>query len=846
MSDDLGAMVVRYTADISDLQSKMTTAQGAVRQAASAAEDSGNSIGNSFTSAGSSLMSFVQNAAATVFSVQTLASTAFNAAQAFLAPASAAENTQLAFTTLMHSASGAKQEMQTLNDFAAGTPMQTTWVDSAAEKLLAFGFSTTDLIPDITAMGDSLSGLGKLSDASLGQMVDIFGKINASGKLTAVDMMQLSDIGVPAWKELASSMGVSVPTLQAMVSKGLVPASVALQGLQKGMEGTFGGGMKAQANTFTGLMSTLSSNWNIAMAAIGGPTLKLAETALSGMGAILSSPAFANFATTVGQDIATVFSDIGTVINTDVVPAFKNVGPLIGAIGQWFYKLDLNETIAAFQKLGTNLTDLVQPLQGLEGPASALMSSFFNNIGPVILTDILPPFNSFINAMGDFVGWLNKGGPMVDLLKDSVVALGIAWAGVNLTAFLMDLPMMLTGIGAWAAEQWGVAAATIATEWPIYAIIAAVALLVVGVMMLVQHWSAVVAFIQGAWKSAITWLTDSIKIFTDYWSAQWGIMLTRGQELIGSIGNAVKTGFQNILNIVLAPINKIVDGFNWLYNHNYYFQELVDSIKNILTKGWADMVGGWNKAVGTVVNTLNDFKNKVGGVFTDIGTALKNSQDKQNKDLASGWQQASKTTSSAWSTIWGYTKDGASKVGQVFNQFWATYIQPGLNAAWTDIQNIFKNWSSSAGSWGAALIQGFMDGLTGQTGNLIASVQGMMSSVAANMGFHSPTKEGPGKELNVWGPNMVKGFTQGIDNASPLLKASIQHLMQPVGQLGYPIVPSASGVASAVVASGSSSSSASGSHTTVVELDGMMLAQVVQKHTDQYVRLKLGSKGRSI
>lgn len=262
-----------------------------------------------------SLMGLAQNAYFGVLSLQGLAQTAIGLGDALTGPARTAEQTEVAFETLTGSTAKAKQEMSDLNAFAANTPFQTQAIDEAAEKLLAYGFNSKAVIPDITAIGDSLSALGKGSEANLSSIVDIFGKISAAGKLTGGDMMQLSSYGIPAWKMLSEAMGVPVDKLQQMVSKGLVPASTALDGLQKGMETTFGGGMVKQADTFNGQLSTLQSNATNAMAAFTGPTMQIAETGLGKLGALVASPSFQNFAKIMGQDLATALTDVGSGIN---------------------------------------------------------------------------------------------------------------------------------------------------------------------------------------------------------------------------------------------------------------------------------------------------------------------------------------------------------------------------------------------------------------------------------------------------------------------------------------------------------------------------------------------------
>lgn len=309
-------------AELTILEGKAQDARASLQELQTQEEATGSSASGGFLSgigsAVQGISGFVQQVGMTVFGFQNLYNGAVSLASGLLQPAATAETTELSFENMLHSTSAAHQEMVSLNTYAASTPMQTQWVDTAAAKMMAFGIKTQSIIPDITAIGDNLSALGNLSDASLQSIVDIFGKINTEGKLTGGTMMELSRWGIPAWQSLSEAMGKPIPELQKMVSAGLIPASVALPALQKGMEATFGGGMAKQAQTFTGLLSTLQSNFQIAMAAFGGPLLKQAEVGLANLGTLLASPSFQSFATTVGTGIGNAISGLITGITTVV------------------------------------------------------------------------------------------------------------------------------------------------------------------------------------------------------------------------------------------------------------------------------------------------------------------------------------------------------------------------------------------------------------------------------------------------------------------------------------------------------------------------------------------------
>ncbi len=93
----------------------------------------------------------------------------------------------------------------------------------------------------------------------------------------------------------------------------------------------------------------------------------------------------------------------------------------------------------------------------------------------------------------------------------------------------------------------------------------------------------------------------------------------------------------------------------------------------------------------------------------------------------------------------------------------------------------FSGLASQAVGWGQSLIQGVINGITSMFGN----VSNAMSNLAGLIGSwlpHSPAKQGELSHLNEYGPSLVKGISQGIVASQPLLQASLDLLMRPVGQ----------------------------------------------------------------
>ena len=173
-----------------------------------------------------------------------------------LSTASAAETTEMSFTTMLGSAEAAERMMSRLADFAARTPFELSGLQTATRQLLAYGFQAEDVIPMLTAVGDATAALGT-GQAGIESVTRALGQMQTRGKVSAEEMLQLTEAGIPAWEYLAEAIGTDTAGAMDAVSKGAVSASDGIAALTAGMERDFGGMMESQSKTLAGLASNL-------------------------------------------------------------------------------------------------------------------------------------------------------------------------------------------------------------------------------------------------------------------------------------------------------------------------------------------------------------------------------------------------------------------------------------------------------------------------------------------------------------------------------------------------------------------------------------------------------------
>lgn len=183
------------------------------------------------------------------------------------------QTAKIGFETMLGSAEAAEVFLQQLSDFAAKTPFEFLGLQDAAKRLLAYGWAAKDVLPTMKALGDTAAGLG-MSKEGLDRLIMAIGQMKAKGKVSAEEMLQLTEAGVPAWQILADAIGTTVPELQDMVSKGVVPADKAITVLLQGMEKRFPDMMKKMENSWEGVTSTIKDVFRLTLGAMGSNLFK--------------------------------------------------------------------------------------------------------------------------------------------------------------------------------------------------------------------------------------------------------------------------------------------------------------------------------------------------------------------------------------------------------------------------------------------------------------------------------------------------------------------------------------------------------------------------------------------
>ncbi len=179
------------------------------------------------------------------------------------------EQTKVAFTTLIGSASKAEEVLGRLRKFADETPFEFPEIADAGRKLIAFGEDANTMPDTLRRIGDVSAGI----QAPINEIAEIYGKCRVQGRLFAEDVNQLTGRGIPVIQELAKQFHISESGVKKLVESG----SVGFPQIEKAFKdmtdkgGKFHGMMDEQSKTTKGLFSTLADAVNGVFREFGNP-----------------------------------------------------------------------------------------------------------------------------------------------------------------------------------------------------------------------------------------------------------------------------------------------------------------------------------------------------------------------------------------------------------------------------------------------------------------------------------------------------------------------------------------------------------------------------------------------
>lgn len=331
-------------------------------------------------------------------------------AGAALGAAGSLEQQKVAYATLLGDATKGQQMLAKVIEFAKQTPFDVDSIGQGVKQLMAYGFAADDTLPVMQDLGDAAAALG-LSSEGMGRLVIALGQVKTKGKFQADEARQFAENGIPVWDILSKKMGVAKSEVMRLSEEGLIPAEQAIADIRSGLQELYGGGMKAQSETFVGTMSRIKEAMK----------LGLAQGTLNSMKDITAeinqwAPKLSNLSLLLGSTFGTSFASflggIGPAV-TDMEIALQGFLPRLFATWTPAYTQLTNGLAAAFRNAipGINIVSdaIANIVNNISGRLSGLGDSFsfamsgieplLSAIGPMV-GNMITQLTTYLNGVG--------------------------------------------------------------------------------------------------------------------------------------------------------------------------------------------------------------------------------------------------------------------------------------------------------------------------------------------------------------------------------------------------------------------------------------------------------------
>lgn len=469
---------------------------------------------------------------------------------------------EVAFTTFLGDAEKAKQYMDDMYAFALKTPFAYPDLLASSRNLIAFGVAAENTFPIMQAIGDAVAAVGG-SNADIANAADIFGVIQAQGKITAMEVNRLSNYGINAYEMLGKAAGVSAIEMQKRISKGAVGASEAITGLVEGMNEKFGGLMEGVKGTWKGAIDSMNS-------ATRNAGVKMMEDFMVAEGPLV----------TLVQNITSQIKKIPDYIG----PAVAAFLPLIDTLNE---ALDENRFDNLFAGFAASIIFIANLLSWMGETAIWTATAISDN------WSILSPL------IGSVTAALTGYATALIAVKLAKMATAI-WTAITTTATLIYAAAMGMGAGStWSmvAAAWGLNAALAAN--PIFLVIMAIAILIGIVYAAV----AAINFFAGTSYSATGMIAGAFAVMGAFIANLFLALLQIVFAVVERLYNswiAFANFFGNVFN---DPIGSIIHLFGDLGDNVLgVIEKIARALDFVFGKNLGDTVAGWRTSLAAMTN----------------------------------------------------------------------------------------------------------------------------------------------------------------------------------------------------------------------------------------------------
>ncbi|MBH8600138.1 phage tail tape measure protein [Thermoactinomyces sp. CICC 23799] len=742
----IAEVVAKFTADTSGLDASLKRIEASISQCAGSLSNFGGKfqkIGNTVSNIGEKMTTHISAPLAGLGAAAILAGANFEESMSKVAAVTGATGKdfeklkevakQLGETTKF-SASEAAQGMLYLG-MAGFKTNEIIDAMPAVLNLATAGALDLGRAADITS--NIMSAFGMKSEEA-GHMADVLAKAASSANTSVEQMGYAMGYAGP----IANSFGISVEEAAAAISL------MSNAGIQGERAGTALRGILSQLSNVTGSTEKTLRKYGLTAEDVNPKTKSLAEIieVLANAG-VKASDAMELVGVEAGPAMAVLLQE-GTSGLQDFTSMLENADGSAQKMAQTM----ANNTKGAFREF----------MSALEG------------LGIAISEHILPALIPFLERLAEMVrkfGELDPAtqkiaiglgavtialGPLTSLFGNLLKTIGVILS--NLTRLPQVLNMLGSGFSkvvGFASTFWGWLVRLTPVILNIGNVVRTAFTLIAGVMTGTS--GIIIAVIAGIVAAGI-WLWQNWDSVTKWISNAW--------NWLTGVASTVWNGIKNI----------VVGAFKWMYNHNYYFEDLVNFIVNAWNRAKSQTTAIWNSIKSFITPLWNSLKTTATSVWNSIKSVVTSVTNAVKSTVTSAWNNIKSVTSSVWNSV-----------------------KSIISSTVSSISSTLSGLASKAYSWGSNFMNMFASGIKSKINSVVSTVKNVARTIASYLGFHSPTEKGPASDSDKWAPNFMNMFASGIQNSIPKLAQTVSFAASELASLSQftanpTIAPSVSGV----------------------------------------------------
>jgi len=478
-----------------------------------------------------------------------------------------------------------KELLGWVEKLAIKSPFTSAGVADAFRTAMAYGF-TVDQSKRLTqAMIDFAAGSGASED-SMGRIALALGQIQAKGKLSGQEVLQLVNAGLPVTQILAKAFHKTTAEIMEMQKDGLLPAKDVIEAITQSLEHDFAGAAERQSTSWAGLMGTFKDLKQIGLREFFGGIAQAAQ------------PFMIQLSEWIQGDGIVKLREWGTGLG-NIAAKFFNVAEAVLDAGlfstEFFEALGANEWFTVFEDGSSHLGNFFEMLGMGEEKAQSLAAFLINGVGGGIewVKGVIDLFRPGFEGLWAF--WINNG-PALSATVESTFG-KLAVIGQDLAAKIIP----------WVAEKFHMISAWFNENGPLIQAFAAnvgIALVWLG-EKLAGLWTVVEPLLSGIIDLVLGLAKTIMQLVTGDWAGAWETFKSTMVNAIIAIDNAA-----------LAFVNWFLGLFGTsLTELKTWWATTWDGIRQKVSEIWTSII---TTATGYVNKFIEIGKNIVQGIINGI------------------------------------------------------------------------------------------------------------------------------------------------------------------------------------------------------------------------------------